>query len=1285
MKNTLNRVLVLLMILTLAVSVLPAAVFATGETADVLEGWNVVLGDNIGVKFHLDSADYTVTTTVNGTEVTPTISEEVVMVNVAAAQMTDIIGLTVKNGEETVHTGEYSVRQYAESILNGSYDSTTTNMVLQMLGYGAAAQSYFDYNLETLANAGYEDQISVADIPKTVEDTTVEGSVEGIKLYGMSLVFESKIAVRFYYSVSGSIDGYTFSDGVNTYEPQQKDGLYYVEVGSINPQDYGNVITMEVSDGTDKLSIGYSPLHYIVRMNGKGSESLKTLVQAMYSYHEAAVEYQEIANATVVELPEIYDMNVADSDFAVTDIALSGNLESVTVKGTELVLENAVLENNTLTIPAASFQLDNMPSGELTLAVVTDSKTIEVNGEFVWVISSWTELTKMDDHFVTADSVYTGSVAMGADIDATGKVIGNFLWNNGITNFNGTFDGRNHTVSGVNVKANMGLFRDLGADGEIKNLKLTNATVSTNGGALVGGATYGKVQNVYAQGVITADGMSASSNLANFGAGLLCGRIQNGATIDSCIVEMTSIADGLRLATAFGKMQQSSAKEEAVFSNCYAVNADGCTFMPYKDAEGNWNKVSFTEGGSNKNFATIGALWADNTAAQVAEKIGLVKPSVSITMENGFDMNSGSDFVVTDAALAGTVEGVTVKGTEIVLENAVLTDGMLTIPAASFQLDTMPSGELTLMVEVSGCSYEITGDFIWVINSASELLKMKNHMTTADETIYNGMFALGADIDLSGVAIKNNGMTGLTFAGTFDGRMHTLSNMNASAGNVGLFGDVSGTVRNLKVVNATVSSYTAAVAGGTLSGTLENIYVQGSITKDGMGENSNLANFGCGLLAARIQAGAEINNCIVELTSIADGLRLATAFGKMHNAAAAEEDVFSNCYAVGADGCTFMSYKDADGNWNKASFTEGGSNKNFADMDALWEDTAAAALAESFGLESVGIKELAIELDSAYDMNVAGSDLVIENAKLTGDLTSVTVQGTEIALDNATLADGVLTIPAGSFQLDAMPSGELTLEVITTKVNCTVTGEFIWVINSQEELFAMKNHLTKSGTVYSGSLALGADIIPEKYVTVNSKSGYYIFTKSETFAGVFDGRNHKIHKILAQTAEICLFPKVTGTIKNLCLTSAYVQACNSALVLELTGTIENVYVQGTIQKDGLSAYDNTRGCGLLACKIGKGAKIKSSIVDVTGFYTNADDNGIGSAYGKLLENVNAADVFENCYAVNADGHTYTLFNAEQSERASFAADGTNKNFATMAELWADTAAAALAEKLGLTQ
>jgi len=288
MQKRTNRILSALLVLVMVLSMLPATVLAAGETGSALKGWNIILGDDIGVKFTLNSADYTVITTVNGAEVTPTISGETVTVNVAAAQMTDIIGLTVKNGEQVVHTGEYSVRQYADTILNGNYDAQVKDMVKQMLNYGAAAQTYFNYNAEDLANTGIT--VDEAAVPTEVPAIAVEDNLAGISLYGMSLVFRNKIAVRFYFDVTGDIDDFTFSQGA----PVEKEGRYYVEVAGINPQDLDKDITLSVNDGA--LSVTYSPMTYIVRQynSEKSAAALKTLVQAMYGYHLEAKTYSSI-------------------------------------------------------------------------------------------------------------------------------------------------------------------------------------------------------------------------------------------------------------------------------------------------------------------------------------------------------------------------------------------------------------------------------------------------------------------------------------------------------------------------------------------------------------------------------------------------------------------------------------------------------------------------------------------------------------------------------------------------------------------------------------------------------------------------------------------------------------------------------------------------------------------------------------------------------------------------------------------------------------------------------
>ncbi len=299
MRKLNTRLLSMLTVLIMVISILSVNVFAANET-DVLEGWSITLGDDIGVKFYLNSADYTVSATVNGAAVTPTISEKVATVNVAAAQMNDTIVLTVKNGEETVHTDEYSVRMYADTILNGSYDAEVKEMVLQMLHYGAAAQTYFGHNIGNLANAGYEDTFVEGVIPEAAAtEMSISDDLNGLSFYGASLVFKSKIAIRYYFTGTGDIASYTFTAGGNTYSPVQKDSLYYVEVSGINPDAYDTAVEMTVSNDSGELTVSYSPMNYIIRMYEKGSEELKPLLKALCAYYEAAKAYRTYEDIVV--------------------------------------------------------------------------------------------------------------------------------------------------------------------------------------------------------------------------------------------------------------------------------------------------------------------------------------------------------------------------------------------------------------------------------------------------------------------------------------------------------------------------------------------------------------------------------------------------------------------------------------------------------------------------------------------------------------------------------------------------------------------------------------------------------------------------------------------------------------------------------------------------------------------------------------------------------------------------------------------------------------------------
>jgi hypothetical protein len=214
------------------------------------------------------------------------------MTKMAAAQMTDDIAVKITVAGELVWNKTYSVRQYADYILAGDYTDTVKNLVKEMLSYGAAAQVYFDYNETSLATDNLDlTGVGSVDVPKTAAtEQRVEGKIDALKYYGASLVYESKIAVRFYFT--GDVADCSFTVNGENVPVKEKNGMWYVEIGQINPDALQNMITVCITKGDQALTVSYSPMNYMVRMNGRESTSveLKALLKAMYNYHLAAYE-----------------------------------------------------------------------------------------------------------------------------------------------------------------------------------------------------------------------------------------------------------------------------------------------------------------------------------------------------------------------------------------------------------------------------------------------------------------------------------------------------------------------------------------------------------------------------------------------------------------------------------------------------------------------------------------------------------------------------------------------------------------------------------------------------------------------------------------------------------------------------------------------------------------------------------------------------------------------------------------------------------------------------------
>ena len=258
--------------------------------------WGMILDDSLTANFKIKFADNIiadhnayVSVLVAGNEQKIPISQAVngIKVEMSAAQMTDEIVLRIVSGDGSASDCySYTIKEYAEFLLSDETYSAYHTIVKEMLNYGAMAQNYFGYNIEQLANDGLTGA-AYAEIPKYVEDMSYTGTIRGLNFYGASLVYRDRIAVRYYFT--GDLTGCTFTENGNIYQPVAKDGMYYVEIADILPQNLDQQITLTVFDAEgNTLSVTYGPMNYIVRMNEKGSDALKNLLKALYNYHLAA-------------------------------------------------------------------------------------------------------------------------------------------------------------------------------------------------------------------------------------------------------------------------------------------------------------------------------------------------------------------------------------------------------------------------------------------------------------------------------------------------------------------------------------------------------------------------------------------------------------------------------------------------------------------------------------------------------------------------------------------------------------------------------------------------------------------------------------------------------------------------------------------------------------------------------------------------------------------------------------------------------------------------------------
>lgn len=215
----------------------------------------------------------------------------------AAKEMTDEIRITIYNaeGEAISDTKTDSVRGYVLRIFNDQ-NTVGKTMLVDMLNYGAAAQTYFGYKTDDLANSRFTDA-QKAFGTKTME-TVSDIRTQGPNYAGTRLVLESRIQMQVAFKgvTTDMYATYSYTDHLGTKQVITVAGKDFVDVGGmyaieLNQMVYADaryevMITVFYADGTVYGSAKDSIESYANRF-----AATMPLVEALMKFTDSAKTY----------------------------------------------------------------------------------------------------------------------------------------------------------------------------------------------------------------------------------------------------------------------------------------------------------------------------------------------------------------------------------------------------------------------------------------------------------------------------------------------------------------------------------------------------------------------------------------------------------------------------------------------------------------------------------------------------------------------------------------------------------------------------------------------------------------------------------------------------------------------------------------------------------------------------------------------------------------------------------------------------------------------------------
>ncbi len=457
-------------------------------------------------------------------------------------------------------------------------------------------------------------------------------------------------------------------------------------------------------------------------------------------------------------------------------------------------------------------------------AAAVNGGNSEINGELTADIT-------VNKNVLTADGALNGN---GSDFRVWTPIGGNSY------TYNGTFDGGEHTVSGLyfnNSTVNsVGMFGNIYNGGKVMNVGVIDSYICGSGyvGGVAGVINDGTVENSYNTGTVTGrtdvggmvgklDGTITNS----YNAGTVTGTSSNvGGVVGSNYNIVTNsyntgsvssngsyvggvvgynyniVTNSYNTGTVSGSAHVGGVVGS---NNYYAKNVENCYNIG--TVSGTDNFIGGVAGG---NFSTVTNCYYLNgcaTGANNVKQFGIgngntgsttADVSGSTTGKNSLDFGNGT--VCELVGYHSIDENCVCTNCGVVEHNNFDIKGFCT------ECDAYEPAELN-----ENGYYEI--------GNAGQLFWFANYINTVDRT---ANAVLTADIDLEGrrwTPIGSTGENNNNFRGVFDGQNHTIEGLYVEGGRAGLgfFGEVrTGTVKNFTIYGEVVANTEVDYIGGVI-------------------------------------------------------------------------------------------------------------------------------------------------------------------------------------------------------------------------------------------------------------------------------------------------------------------------------------------------------------------------------------------------------------------------------------------------------------------------------------